>query len=59
MSDTQAATPAQDVLDKAVAEGGAYEVLHKRLLEQGQRLRQTAEGSTPVAWRSSATARWM
>ena len=43
MSDTQAATPAQDVLDKAVAEGGAYEVLHKRLLEQGQRLRQTAE----------------
>ena len=43
MSDTQASTPAQDVLDKAVAEGGAYEVLHKRLLEQGQRLRQTAE----------------
>ncbi|HEJ3684298.1 DNA repair ATPase [Pseudomonas aeruginosa] len=43
MSDTQAATPTQDVLDKAVAEGGAYEVLHKRLLEQGQRLRQTAE----------------
>ncbi len=30
-------------MDKAVAEGGAYEVLHKRLLEQGQRLRQTAE----------------
>src|SRR5690606_5029955 len=35
MSDAQP----QDVLDKAVAEGGAYEVLHRRLQEQGQRLR--------------------
>ncbi|MDN6860525.1 DNA repair ATPase [Pseudomonas sp. CAN2814] len=43
MSDAQAATPVQDVLDKAVAEGGAYEVLQKRLLDQGQRLRQTTE----------------
>lgn len=43
MSDVTAATPAQDVLDKAVAEGGAYEVLHKRLQDQGQRLRQTTE----------------
>ncbi|MBD9414833.1 DNA repair ATPase [Pseudomonas sp. PDM16] len=43
MSDAQAATQTQDVLDKAVAEGGAYEVLHKRLLDQGQRLRQITE----------------
>ena len=33
----------QDVLDKAVAEGGAYEVLHRRLQEQGQRLRSLTE----------------
>lgn len=43
MSDAPAATQTQDVLDKAVAEGGAYEVLHKRLLDQGQRLRQITE----------------
>ncbi|MFP3427467.1 DNA repair ATPase, partial [Pseudoalteromonas sp. SIMBA_162] len=43
MSDAQVATPPQDVLDKAVAEGGAYEVLHKRLLDQGQRLRATTD----------------
>ncbi len=43
MSQPQTANQAQDVLDKAVAEGGAYEVLHKRLLEQGLRLRQTTE----------------
>ncbi|MGK8438492.1 DNA repair ATPase [Ectopseudomonas hydrolytica] len=39
MSDAQT----QDVLDKAVAEGGAYEVLHRRLQEQGQRLRALTE----------------
>ena len=33
----------QDVLDKAVAEGGAYEVLQRRLQEQGQRLRSLTE----------------
>ncbi|CAD5107518.1 DNA repair ATPase [Zestomonas carbonaria] len=43
MSDAQAATQEQDVLDKAVAEGGAYEVLHKRLQDQGLRLRQLGE----------------
>jgi len=43
MSDAPAATQTQAVLDKAVAEGGAYEVLHKRLQDQGQRLRQTTE----------------
>ena len=43
MSDAPAVAQPQDVLDKAVAEGGAYEVLHKRLLEQGLRLRQTTE----------------
>ncbi|HLD67707.1 MAG TPA: DNA repair ATPase, partial [Pseudomonas sp.] len=40
MSDAQAA---QAILDQAVATGGAYEVLHKRLLEQGLRLRQSSE----------------
>src|SRR5690606_19804965 len=39
MSDAQT----QDVLDRAVAEGGAYEVLHRRLQEQGQRLRGLTE----------------
>lgn len=43
MSQPQTANQAQDVLDKAVAEGGAYEVLHKRLLDQGLRLRQSTE----------------
>ena len=36
----QAAT---DSLDQAVAQGGAYEVLRKRLAEQGRRLRGTAD----------------
>src|SRR5690606_16872729 len=39
----QAAPQAQGLVDKAVAEGGAYEVLHKRLLEQGRQVRQQAE----------------
>ena len=43
MSQPQTANQAQDVLDKAVAEGGAYEVLHKRLLDQGLRMRQSTE----------------
>lgn len=43
MSDAQAENTQQDILDKAVAEGGAYEVLHKRLQEQGLRLRQNTE----------------
>ncbi|MDP2746284.1 DNA repair ATPase [Pseudomonas sp.] len=43
MSDAPAVAQPQDVLDKAVAEGGAYEVLHKRLQEQGLRLRQATE----------------
>ena len=34
MSDAQA-PQTQDLVDKAVAAGGAYEVLHKRLHEQG------------------------
>lgn len=37
------AIPQEDLIDKAVAEGGAYEVLHKRLQEQGLRLRQLGE----------------
>ena len=42
MSDAQA-PQTQDLVDKAVAAGGAYEVLHKRLHEQGQRLQQISE----------------
>ena len=37
------AIPQEDLIDKAVAEGGTYEVLHKRLQEQGLRLRQLGE----------------
>lgn len=40
MSDAQDASREQDMVDQAVAEGGAYEVLQRRLAEQGQRLRQ-------------------
>lgn len=36
-------TPAMQVLDQAVAQGGAYEVLSKRLGEQGRRLRSLAK----------------
>jgi len=43
MSDLPDENQAQGVIDRAVAEGGAYEVLHKRLLEQGRQLSQLAE----------------
>ncbi|MFN3579335.1 MAG: DNA repair ATPase [Pseudomonas sp.] len=43
MSDTQAGAQSQDLVDRAVAEGGAYEVLQNRLLEQGRQLRGIAE----------------
>lgn len=43
MSDAQAISQTQDVLDRAVAEGGAYEVLQRRLQEQGRQLRQIAD----------------
>ena len=35
---------ANQAVDQAVAQGGAYEVLSKRLAEQGQRLRDIAQG---------------
>lgn len=38
-----AASASQERLDKAVAEGGAYEVLRNRLSEQGRRLRERAD----------------
>ncbi|NYZ62525.1 DNA repair ATPase [Luteimonas deserti] len=41
---TQDASTGADQLDLAVARGGAYEVLRRRLLEQGARLRALAEG---------------
>ncbi|QNN47065.1 DNA repair ATPase [Thermomonas brevis] len=40
MTDT---SPQDTRIDQAVAEGGAYEVLRKRLLDQGQRLQGIAE----------------
>ncbi|PJK13718.1 DNA repair protein [Lysobacteraceae bacterium NML120232] len=40
---TQAQTETVSSVDKAVAEGGAYEVLKKRLDALGERLRQTAD----------------
>lgn len=33
-------TAAESIVDKAVAEGGAYEIIRKRLLDQGQQLTQ-------------------
>lgn len=35
-----AAQAADNIVDKAVAEGGAYEIIRKRLLDQGQQLTQ-------------------
>ena len=43
MSDSHATQP-EELVDQAVAAGGAYEVLRKRLQEQGLRLRQLADG---------------
>ncbi|WP_321146472.1 DNA repair ATPase [Providencia alcalifaciens] len=42
MSETQDVNREQEILDSAVAEGGAYEILRKRLTEQGQQLHQKA-----------------
>ncbi|MGG4609179.1 DNA repair ATPase [Providencia sp. Me31A] len=42
MSDIQGTDREQEILDSAVAEGGAYEILRKRLTEQGQQLHQKA-----------------
>ncbi|MCK5356454.1 MAG: DNA repair ATPase, partial [Methyloprofundus sp.] len=41
MSEQQ--TPANNIVDQAVAEGGAYEVIRKRLLEQGKKLKQQTQ----------------
>lgn len=40
---TDAGGPNEKLVDKAVAEGGAYEVLRRRLTDQGQQLRGIAE----------------
>lgn len=42
MSDKQQTEHQQELLDSAVAEGGAYEILRKRLTDQGQQLSQRA-----------------
>lgn len=42
MSDFQETDREQEILDSAVAEGGAYDILRKRLTEQGQQLHQKA-----------------
>lgn len=43
MTDTQARSTEQNLVDKAVAEGGAYEVLNRRLQDQGTKLQQLAK----------------
>lgn len=42
MSDIQDTDRELEILDSAVAEGGAYEILRKRLTDQGQQLHQKA-----------------
>lgn len=42
MSDSQTNQREQEILDNAVAEGGAYDILRKRLSEQGQQLHEKA-----------------
>ncbi|WP_368659841.1 DNA repair ATPase [Leminorella grimontii] len=42
MSDSQTNQREQELLDNAVAEGGAYDILRKRLSEQGQQLHEKA-----------------
>jgi len=44
MSQDQVDAHHQEELDSAVAQGGAYDVLRKRLTEQGNRLRQIVDG---------------
>ena len=45
MTDTKAgSTEPQNLVDKAVAEGGAYEVLNRRLQDQGSQLQQLTKG---------------
>ncbi|WP_240639584.1 DNA repair ATPase [Pseudofulvimonas gallinarii] len=44
MTDTTETGTDTSAVDRAVAEGGAYEVLARRLAEQGQRLRALADG---------------
>src|SRR5690606_10928737 len=41
--DSAVPTDAGSIADQAVAQGGAYEVLRKRLSDQGARLRQVVE----------------
>src|SRR5690554_2545884 len=43
MSDVHAEAQGQELVDRAVAEGGAYEVLHRRLQEQGAQLKAIAD----------------
>lgn len=43
MSDVHAEAQGQELVDRAVAEGGAYEVLHRRLQEQGAQLKSIAD----------------
>jgi MoxR-like ATPase len=43
MADAHAEAEGQGLVDRAVAEGGAYEVLHRRLQEQGRQLKDIAD----------------
>ncbi len=53
MSDASASS----VLDRAVAEGGAYEVLHKRLQDQGKQLQKLADNLNVQRQQAFGTSR--
>ena len=40
--DANSVDSGMDIVDRAVAEGGAYEIIRKRLVDQGKRLNQSA-----------------
>lgn len=44
MAESEASLSSQSMVDQAVAEGGAYDVIKSRLLEQGQALNERARG---------------
>lgn len=59
MSDntTPSMPPVGDAVDRAVAEGGAYEVLRKRLTEQGRLLRERADALNAQRLQEFGTSR--
>ncbi len=59
MSDIQDTDREQEILDSAVAEGGAYEILRKRLTEQGQQLHQKASLLNEKRLEEFGKAKWI